>query len=31
LGQNEIQAVKPDQWKKVSYNLSSLVVSTKNG
>ena len=31
LGQNEIRAVKPDQWKEVSYNLSSLVVSTKNG
>jgi len=31
LGQDEIRAVKFDQWKKVSSNLSSSVVSTKNG
>jgi hypothetical protein len=31
LGQNEIQAVKFNQWKGVSYNLSSPFISTKNG
>ena len=31
LGQDEIQAVKSDQWKEVSYNISSSIVSTKNG
>ena len=31
LGQDEIQVVKSDQWKEVSCNISSSIVSTKNG